>query len=140
MNQVIEDFCCYYQELTLESLESLGSIYSQNAVFDDPVHSIKGIENIKSYFTKTIVNVNYCRFKIDTRVETDTEAFITWVMIFSHPKLNNGLEIELPGTSHLKFDDTIFYQRDYYDLGHMIYEQIPILKNVIGMIKSRLTL
>jgi hypothetical protein len=138
MNKVIEDFCEYYQEISLESLSGLGRVYSESAVFEDPLHSIRGLDEITSYFNRTLTNVTYCQFHIDEILETDKQALLTWVMTFSHPKLNRGREIKLPGNSYLKFNQTIYYQRDYYDLGCMIYEQIPVLGFIIGKIKTRM--
>lgn len=139
MSPVIEHVCRYYQELSIESLAELSAIYSTNAVFEDPIHNIQGLESITRYFKQTMTNVSYCRFKIEDVLEGDNQAFMTWKMIFLHPKLNKGRKIILPGSSHLKFDDRVFYQRDYYDLGHMIYQQIPILSYIIEKLKNRMT-
>ncbi len=139
MSQVIERVCRYYQEFSIESLSELSAIYSTHAVFEDPIHEIQGLENITRYFKQTMTNVSYCRFKIEDVLEGDNQAFMTWQMTFLHPKLNKGREVILPGSSHLKFDEKIFYQRDYYDLGHMIYEQIPILGYIIEKLKNRMT-
>ncbi|MBQ0799391.1 MAG: nuclear transport factor 2 family protein [Porticoccaceae bacterium] len=138
MNKVVEDFCEYYQEISLESLSDLDRLYSESAVFEDPLHSIQGLDEITSYFKRTLTNVTSCQFHIDEILETDKQAFVTWVMTFSHPKLNRGREIRLTGNSHLKFNEIIYYQRDYYDLGCMIYEQIPVLSSIIGKIKTRM--
>lgn len=139
MSQVIENFCNYYEEMTKASLKQLDLLYSNNAEFVDPVHSIKGLDNITEYFEKMVSNINYCRFDIDEIIETDKQAFVSWVMHFSHPKLNSGRNIAVPGSSHLKFKETIYFHRDYYDLGNMIYEHIPLVKSLIGNIKKRIS-
>lgn len=138
MSQIVNKFCDYYQDLTLDGLRQLNQIYSKDALFIDPLHSIRGLNTISDYFEKLVANINYCRFRINDVIEDENRAFITWVMEFSHPKLNNGRKIELPGSSHLKFNYLIFYHRDYYDLGHMVYEQIPLLKILIRAIKKRM--
>ena len=140
MSSLIDDFCDYYQELHLDSLCRLHTIYSEQIVFKDPLHTIQGLNNITLYFEQMITNITHCRFAVDKIVTADDQAFVTWIMNFAHPKLNHGHSIELPGTSHLQFHDTIFYQQDYYDLGHMIYEQIPILSYIIHKIKSRISI
>ncbi len=35
-------------------------------------------------------------------------------------------------------DDSIIYHKDYYDLGEMVYEHVPILGFVIKKIKGKL--
>ena len=128
----------HHQELRLDSLCRLHTIYSKDIVFKDPLHKMQGLHNITIYFEQMITNVRHCRFPIDKIVTVDDQAFVTWIMNFAHPKLNHGNTIELPGTSHLQFNETIFYQQDYYDLGHMIYEQVPVLSYVIHKIKNRM--
>ena len=50
------------------------------------------------------------------------------------------MEIILPGVSYLTFEDgKIREQRDYYDLGAMLYEHVPLVGYVIDKIKQRLT-
>ena len=138
MNKIIEEFSEYYQQLSFESLSELDRIYSQNAVFEDPVDRVEGLDDITKYFNRMLTNVTYCKFEIEEVLDTEQQAFVTWIMRFSHPKLIKGREIKLPGTSHIKFDKTIYYQRDYYDLGGMIYEKIPILRFIIRKIKKRM--
>lgn len=140
MSELIENFCSYYQKFTLKNLTRLDAIYTKDVVFEDPLHKTQGLDEIAAYFKRTMTNINDCQFQIDEALESNQQAFITWAMTFSHPKLNNGHKIILPGSSHLKFNDAIYYQRDYYDLGQMIYEQIPLLNFMISKIKNRITL
>jgi limonene-1,2-epoxide hydrolase len=42
------------------------------------------------------------------------------------------------GVSEIKFDERITYHRDYFDVGSMFYEQVPILKTIIQALKKRL--
>jgi hypothetical protein len=58
-------------------------------------------------------------------------------MTYSHPKLNKGQQIQVDGMSQLKFDDKIYAHRDYFDLGQMLYEQVPFLGGLIGLLKKR---
>lgn len=139
MNHIIKDFCDYYQDLTQESLSQLDEIYTNDAEFIDPLHTIQGLKNITNYFENMVGNTIYCRFDIEAVLEGEGEAFVTWVMHFAHPKLNNGKNISVPGSSHLKFNYAICYHRDYYDMGQMIYEQIPLLKTLIAKIKNRIS-
>lgn len=138
MSQIVDRFCNYYQELTPTGLSKLDQLYSKEVHFIDPLHSIHGLESVSDYFEKMVANLRYCRFRIDDVIETNNRAFIGWIMEFSHPSLNKGRNIELPGSSYLKFDDLIFYHRDYYDLGLMIYQQIPLLRSIIRAVNKRM--
>ena len=60
-------------------------------------------------------------------------------MRLRHKTLAPKRDILLNGVSVLHYrQDLIHYQRDYYDLGAMVYEQIPILGAVIRKIKGQI--
>ena len=60
-------------------------------------------------------------------------------MSFSNPRLNGGEIIHVDGSSVLSIrDDLVEYQRDYYDMGAMVYEQLPILGSVVRYIRGRM--
>lgn len=140
MEKIIEQFCSHYQNFSQADVSKLGGIYSCNATFQDPLHRIEGLANIAAYFSHTMANVNHCKFQIEDTLAANQQAFITWTMTFSHPRLNSGNDIKLAGSSHLKIEnDAIYFHRDYFDMGQMIYEQIPLLRAVIKSIKKRMT-
>jgi hypothetical protein len=69
---------------------------------------------------------------------TDNGAAIAWQMTFSHPKLAGGRKIEVRGITMVRFSDRIYYQEDFYDMGNMLYENVPVLGRIIRYIKGRL--
>jgi limonene-1,2-epoxide hydrolase len=138
MHTIVENFCLYYKEFNQDSIAGLDSIYDQNAVFEDPIGKVEGLNDLKRHFSKMMSNVSYCRFEITDVVANDGQAFITWTMSFAHPKLNGHREITVTGVSEIKFDERITYHRDYFDVCSMFYEQVPILKTIIQALKKRL--
>ena len=61
-----------------------------------------------------------------------------WIMSYQHPKLAAGRSIDVAGISHIRFEEKIFYHRDYYDLGEMLYEHIPLYGWITRRLKARL--
>ena len=59
-------------------------------------------------------------------------------MLLQHPKLNSGKIFSVPGVSIIRYEDKIYSHRDYFDLGAMLYEQLPLLGGLIRMIKRKL--
>tara|TARA_B100000767_G_scaffold274146_2_gene306247 strand:- start:1555 stop:1977 length:423 start_codon:yes stop_codon:yes gene_type:complete len=138
MNTIVEKLCHYYKEFSQESIAGLDGIYHSKAVFEDPMGRVEGLSNLQNHFSKMMSNVTYCRFEITNVVSSDTQAFIAWTMAFAHPKLNGHQEISVCGVSEIKFNELITHHRDYFDVGCMFYEHVPLLKNVIGLLKKRL--
>ncbi len=61
-------------------------------------------------------------------------------MTFSHPRLRGSAPVTVEGATRLEFDETgkVCLHRDYFDLGAMLYEQLPLLGSVVRTIKGRL--
>jgi hypothetical protein len=78
-----------------------------------------------------------CRIEYLDEIIGDRSAYVKWVMHYRHPRLGNRL-ISVRGVSHLKFSDKIDFQEDFYDMGAMLYEQLPLLGNVTRWLKLRL--
>lgn len=139
---VIDRFGQLYAELCQTSPEDLASIYSEDVIFIDPIKSHRGLESVKVYFANLLAQSKSCRFDIANVVKTepsdaDITHMVNWTMYLTLTKSESV--IVLNGTSQLTVrDDLITYHRDYYDLGEMVYEHIPILRFFIKKIKARL--
>lgn len=132
------NFVDVYQQLSTDNLNLLEGVYHSNVNFIDPIHEIKGFNNLASYFEGLYQNVSYCQFNVHHLVETELEAAIYWTMTYQHKQLKGGEKITVTGSSHLKaFEDKVIYHRDYIDLGEMLYENIPLLGRLITWIKKR---
>ena len=128
----------YEQQLGAGDLTQLSSVYSPAVIFQDPVERLDGIDQLHRYFDRMMTNVSRCRFEISELQQHSDQAFVIWQMYFAHPRLRRGKEICVDGSTHLRFGDQIDYHRDYYDLGAMLYEQIPLLGSAVHAIKNRL--
>lgn len=114
----------------------LANIYSDDVVFIDPVKTIKGLENLTKYFEDLYKSVTSCHFKLTNNVPNDNRYSLEWIMLLQHKKISKNQEIELNGASFIEFnDDKVCYHRDYYDLGALVYERIPILGSVIKKVR-----
>lgn len=123
--------------------EQLAAVYSQDIVFTDPAHSIHGLPALCAYLNHQYSNVTHCHFIATgewatgewVSGQTDSEAclFLQWDMQVRHPKLNGGRMITINGLSQLQCrlqtdgSQRIVLHRDYFDLGQLLYENVPIL-------------
>lgn len=128
----------FYQHLDAGKLDKLGEIYSDDVFFQDSAHSIHGLPALKTYFSGMMQHVGSCRFTILCAEVGATQAVIEWRMNFSHPRLNRGKNIEVAGVSLLSGDGKISRQRDYFDLGAMLYEHLPLMGAAVRHFKRRL--
>ena len=147
----IKKFESFYVDLESMKVEELADIYSDDVVFIDPIAAHTGITSVKSYFAKLLRNAKNCSFaihSIDKLASSEKGEqnpaghlayLVTWKMTFTTSGTNKGNPIHVDGITQLKIkDDKIIFHRDYYDLGQMVYENIPLLGRIIKRIKRTL--
>jgi hypothetical protein len=135
----LDDFLAVYQKLDADSLDLLGQVYSDQIRFCDPAHEITGLPALKDYFAELYRHVTAISFSFNRRHLLDSEAYIGWTMTVSHPRLAGGQPVAVDGMSYLQFDEhgKVLYHHDYFDLGALLYEQLPLLGSIIKTIKRR---
>ncbi|WED22724.1 nuclear transport factor 2 family protein [Vibrio sp. JC009] len=135
----IETVAEFYKSLSLDNLHQLNDVYHKDVQFHDPAHEIHGIENLYNYFKSLYKNVDACTFHIRSHMQKSSVGFIVWEMSLQHPRLKGGKTILVDGCTHIEFyQDKVLYHRDYFDLGEMLYENIPVLGETVRSLKNRL--
>jgi limonene-1,2-epoxide hydrolase len=134
-------------ERVIEAYKSLGSgdfskiepLYADDIYFEDPSHGIQGKACLMTYFAIMFRNIENCDFKFHQTLTNDNDIFTTWTMFLNHRRLNGGDTIRVDGSSFLKTrNGKIYYHRDYFDMGAMVYENLPLLGRIIRKIRLRL--
>ena len=136
----MEKFLDVYRTLNAENLHLLKEIYAKEVRFIDPAHEIVGLKALTAYFAKLYENIEPPRFRFAHYMAGDSEGYVQWEMEFSHSKLGGGKAITVPGASFVRFDSSgkALFHRDYFDLGAMLYEHLPVLGRIVTSIKRRL--
>lgn len=138
-NAAVNAFMVAYCQLNKDNLSLLDAIYHPDIVFEDPAHKVIGIDALHHYFNTLYLNINYCHFDINQAVSDDKQAFLQWTMTFSHPRLQQGKPRILEGCTQLVIEQQrVIYHRDFFDLGAMLYEGLPVIGIAIKHIKARL--
>ncbi|WP_225084705.1 nuclear transport factor 2 family protein [Pectobacterium colocasium] len=129
----------FYRELTAEGLAELGDIYHQDIHFIDPVSNHHGLSDLHRYFSHALKYLKYCQLDIADIHTFRGGATMFWTMHYAHPSLKHNAPLTLAGCSHLLFaDNKVIYHRDYYDMGEMLYQHIPVLSSLIDYLKTRI--
>lgn len=127
-----------FGEFSSRSLAALPTLYHDDVVFIDPVHRIEGLVALRRYFAGMAENLTRCEFTYDAQTLAPDSACISWHMQFCHPSLQRGRAQTLRGMTRICFDSKIHYHEDFYDLGAMIYEHVPVIGGITRLIKRRL--
>ncbi|MFO7576669.1 MAG: nuclear transport factor 2 family protein [Pelovirga sp.] len=135
----LDNFLSTYQRLGRDNLELLEQIYSADIQFVDPAHSVAGLPELKAYFVELYANVTEIRFEFHSQYRVGDQVFVEWWMSLRHPRLARGRLVRVPGISCLHFTASglVDRHRDYFDLGALLYEQLPVLGGLVRAIKRR---
>lgn len=133
----LERFVEIYQSLNKDNLESLRAIYSDDIEFVDNLHHLHGLDELIRYFESQYTHLSHCQFNILHTQQSEESAWVTWEMEFAHPQLNRGQTIRVDGASHLRLNDKVYYHRDYFDMGAVLYEHLPLLGKIVRWVKNR---
>jgi len=136
----IDQFISDINSINHENVKNvLSKIYTEDILFIDPVKSITGLQQLTQYFEDLYLNVSACRFTLKNTTPNGRFHSIEWLMHINHRKLLKNNTIELDGASFIEFKDKkVCYHRDYYDLGALIYENIPVLGSVVKKVRHAL--
>ncbi|MGY3875949.1 nuclear transport factor 2 family protein [Aeromonas enteropelogenes] len=140
MDEPLARFVALYQQLDRQQLHRLSEVYADEVIFIDPAHRIEGLAALSDYFAALYQRLAYCRFVITSQQQQGRQAWLGWTMTFSHPRLRGGKPVTVEGATRLEFDEQgkVCLHRDYFDLGAMLYEQLPLLGSLVRTIKGRL--
>lgn len=138
VHPVVERFKQTYARLNAQSLELLESLYGEEVEFQDPFHRIIGLPALRRYFAALYAQVECCSFVFEEEMVQGNRAVLMWTMSLTHPRLNGGAPVTVPGCTLIRFRDQVFYHRDYFDAGAMLYEQLPLIGMLVRVIKSRM--
>ncbi len=137
-SNIIELFKSSYSDMMTLDLGHLDQLYTDDLVFKDPVHQVRGLPAMQDYMADISTNVDECRFEFLDQLVSDSAAYMKWDMHFRHPKLGGGHLITVRGISQIHFDERIHYHEDAYDMGQMVYEHVPMIGGVTRWLKARL--
>ena len=129
-----------FNALTKDNLHILDGFYHPDVVFEDPLGRIEGLSRLKRYYAGMYEGVTAISFDFSEQVVAGDMHVAAWTMRMRASKLNKGREVVLDGISVIRFDeeDLVVYHRDYFDVGAMVYEHVPVVRFFVRQVKKRL--
>lgn len=127
-----------------EVLPRLGELYAEDVRFRDPIKDLRGFEALHDYYADFLELAQGGTFTIDRWIEEGGadggHAAVTWTMCLAGGG-GAGEERQrrcFGGMSHLIHDGArITAQRDYFDMGEAVYDQVGVLRFIHRRVKSR---
>jgi len=136
--QLLDSFRALYENSSGLTREQLATIYEPGIIFKDPIHRLEGLDALSDYMATMYANVQQCSFTYLDEISADDRAVVKWDMEFRHKKLGGGKRIVVRGVTIIEFRELIYSHEDIFDLGSMIYENVPVVGMQVRYLKQRL--
>ena len=132
----------FFDALSVHTLDSVDAFYAENVRFEDPMVTLDGRDRMRAYYAHIYRNDPKLRWEFPDVIGAPPSRAraLVWIMHMEVDGLNGGRPISVPGISRLVFDgdERCSYHRDYFDMGAFVYENVPVLRGVIGFVKKKL--
>ena len=123
--QLLQQLKDFYSGFSLDTIAALDAIYTQDVA-------------VKSYRRRMATNMTHYSIRYVDELVGSNSAYLTWEMEVAHPRLKGGKPFTVRGMTQLKFTGKVYYHEDSYDLGALVYEQVPVLGVMARGLKQRL--
>lgn len=137
---VLDRFSTMYADICQITLDDLANIYASNVTFVDPITTHHGLDDVQKYFANLLEQAESCQFDISMIAPVSSNSvthIVNWTMNLKLKQSDKLITVD--GNTQLTVkDDIIVYHKDYYDLGEMVYEHIPLLGFFVKKIKKGL--
>lgn len=135
----VQEFFDFYQKLDKNCTKDLHHFYAKKITFTDPFHRVQGLDALVAYFDKLYARVTAISFEFDEPQLMGERVWASWVMTYSHPRINGDKPVRVEGVSRLDWQDgKVMVHRDFFDAGQMLYEHLPLLGGVIRLLQRRM--
>lgn len=138
MDDPVERLKALYRTHPPDLGAGLAAVYAEDVVFRDPARELRGRQALARYLQELYRGVLACRFEFQDELRAEGRAALTWTMYLRHGRLRPRETLALPGASFLRFADKVHDHRDYFDLGALLYERLPLIGPLVRTLKARL--
>ena len=132
----LEDLFTNY---TYENLQlSFPKVYADEFYFRDAFKQFNRLDELMPYMLKGVEAVSGVKFVFNHIMRTKDEFFIEWTMSIQF-KGKDEFESSM-GMSRFRFNSEgkVIFHQDYWDPTTVIYQKIPIAKQLIQFVQKRL--
>lgn len=131
-SEAVAELVAYFADIPGADAAALDRIYDEAVEFWDPLHRdtpIRGRDALRAYFVRLNANVAAGGFEMHDVCEHRGRAYLHWTMRVTLKRPRK--QIELQGCTRLALrEGRVVEHRDFFDVGAMVYEQVPVLRGL----------
>ena len=134
--RMVEQFKARFVSIGPALAENLDQLYTEDVRFRDPISTVAGLADLRTYFAHFAEVSAGAHFEITDELVQPGQAAVFWTMVMATDDGTPGRRFQ--GVSHLKVRDRIYEERDYFDLGEAVYDHVPVVNWFTRLVRSRL--
>jgi limonene-1,2-epoxide hydrolase len=136
--ETLTQFKKMFNNLSSGNIRDIRDVYSDDVTFQDPFSKVEGIDELTEYFSGAYEKVISCKFDFSDPVINGPDVCIPWIMRLRHKRIRNGHQVNVDGISQLTIHGgKVTHHRDYFDVGQLLYENLPVLGKAIRWIRNQ---
>lgn len=135
--QLLAAYAAYYENLSLDTVDQLNDLVTEDFVFCDPFTTVRGSQDVCAYLAKAFTDAENPRFVVTHRAIDGDRGFLRW-------RFNARVKVigdwEFTGMSELIFNEDgtrLTSHFDHWDSGQNFYAKIPVLRWFIQRLARR---
>ncbi len=130
----------FYDGMTAENAAAkVDSFYGPQVVYEDPLGRVEGRVQLADHYKKLLAGVQNLVVDVKEEFVSADETVAVWTMTFTHKSLNDGEPIVVDGVTHVRVvGGKIVGQKNYFDLGEMVYEHTTIVGSIVRWVKKKI--
>jgi hypothetical protein len=119
---------------------AIPQVYAETVYFRDAFKLLRRSAAIRAYFLEGLEVLEAAEFSFNQVVRSGGDFYIDWTMRLDFKKTPSGTWEESIGMSRMRFnsDGQVIFHQDYWDPTDIVYKRIPIAKQLIAYVKSKL--
>ena len=129
----------FFETLTPQAVEALGTVYAVQARFKDPFNEVQGLPAIQRIFSHMYEALEDPRFVVTGLMEQGDQVFLEWDFHFRFRRFDRARMQTIRGATHLRLDEEglITVHRDYWDAAEELYEKLPVVGALMRWLKGQ---
>jgi ketosteroid isomerase-like protein len=130
----------FFNDLQLANVQQkVEGFYAPIAAYEDPMGRYEGRDQILAHLKDLLGGVQSLGVDVKEEFVSGDETVALWTMTLSHKDLRSGEPLTVDGVTHIRMaGGLVTYQRDYYDLGALVYENVPVVGALVRWVKGKL--
>ena len=135
--RLLAAYADYYATLSLETIDQLNGLVTEDFVFCDPFTTVRGPKNVCAYLAKAFTDADHPRFVVTHRAIDGDRGFLRWQFSARVKVIGDW---EFTGMSEVTFNQDgsrLTSHFDHWDSGQNFYAKIPVLRWFIQRLARR---